>query len=65
MLLGIKSTALKFGDKTKFYLSGFGSAMISSLIISGFYAHQTFPYYTAVGLVSTHLFYQVKLFLPR
>ncbi|XP_011498386.1 PREDICTED: 4-hydroxybenzoate polyprenyltransferase, mitochondrial [Ceratosolen solmsi marchali] len=52
LLLGIKSTALKFGDKTKFYLSCFGSAMVFNLIISGFYAHQTFPYYTAVGLTA-------------
>lgn len=62
ILLGIKSTALKFGDETKFYLTGFGISMISNLLISGFNAGQTLPYYAAVGLVGSHLFYQVKIF---
>ena len=59
MLLGIKSTALKFGDSTKLYLTGFSTVMISSLILSGYFAEQTVPYYASVGLVGSHLFYQV------
>lgn len=59
VLLGIKSTALKFGDRTKLYLACFGTTMISSLVISGICADQTFPYYAAVGLVGSHLFHQV------
>lgn len=55
----MKSTAIKFGDNTKFYLSGFTIAMISSLVISGVLATQTWPYYTAIGLVTAHISKQV------
>jgi len=60
ILLGMKSTAIKFGEDTKFYLSGFGIAMIAGLIISGVLTTQTWPYYTAVGLIATHVSNQVK-----
>lgn len=59
VIIGIKSTALKFGDKSKIYLSGFSTVMITGLIASGILAAQTWPYYTAVGLVGTHLVNQV------
>lgn len=61
ILLGMKSTAIKFGEDTKFYLSGFGIVMILSLITSGILTTQTLPYYTAVGLIGTHIGNQVKL----
>jgi len=61
ILLGIKSTAIKFGEDTKFYLSGFGIAMIAGLIISGVLTTQTWPYYTAIGLIATHVSNQVKI----
>jgi len=60
-LLGIKSTAIKFGDDTKFYLSGFGMVMIASLITSGILTTQTWPYYTAVGLIAIHISNQVTV----
>ncbi|XP_014477479.1 PREDICTED: 4-hydroxybenzoate polyprenyltransferase, mitochondrial [Dinoponera quadriceps] len=59
ILLGIKSTAIKFGDDTRFYLSGFTIAMLVSLITSGVLAAQTWPYYTAVGVVAAHLSSQI------
>ncbi|KAJ8676405.1 hypothetical protein QAD02_012192 [Eretmocerus hayati] len=59
LLLGIKSTALKFGDKTKLYLAGFSAAMITSLIVSGVFADQSLPYYASVGIVGSHLSYQL------
>lgn len=57
--IGIKSTALKFDDKTKLYLAGFGTMMITGLITSGLLVSQTWPYYTAVGLVGTHITNQI------
>lgn len=57
----MKSTAIKFGDDTKFYLSGFTIAMITSLVTSGILVAQTWPYYTAVGLVAAHIGNQVKI----
>ena len=62
LLLGIKSTALKFGNNTKLYLSGFGASMIVGLVTSGIVVEQTLPYYVAVGLVGSHLVHQVKKF---
>ncbi|CAD1472281.1 unnamed protein product [Heterotrigona itama] len=59
IIVGIKSTALKFEDKTKFYLSGFSIVMITGLLTSGILSTQTWPYYTALGLVSTHLGNQI------
>lgn len=61
IIIGIKSTALKFGNKTKTYLSGFSVVMITGLILSGVLISQTWPYYTAVGLVGTHLANQVQI----
>ncbi|XP_046624237.1 4-hydroxybenzoate polyprenyltransferase, mitochondrial isoform X3 [Neodiprion virginianus] len=59
ILLGIKSTALKFGDNTKVWLSCFGTSMISSLLTSGIMVDQTWPYYVAVGVVGSHLANQI------
>lgn len=60
LLLGIKSTALKFGDNTKLYLSGFGASMIGSLLTSGVVSGQTWPYYVAVSVVAGHVVEQVS-----
>lgn len=60
LLVGIKSTALKFGRKTKLYLSGFGASMIGGLITSGLIIDQTLPYYASVGLVGSHIAHQVR-----
>lgn len=38
MKVGVKSTALRFGDSTKEWITGFGIACISSLALSGFNA---------------------------
>lgn len=59
LLLGIKSTAIKFDKDTKIWLSAFGVTMISSLIGSGVMNQQTLPYYGAVSLVAMHLASQI------
>lgn len=58
--LGIKSTALRFANDTKIWLSGFGATMIGSLLLSGVMNCQTWPYYTSVGLVAAHIASQIK-----
>lgn len=58
-LLGIKSTAIRFGDNTKLWLSGFSTAMIGGLVASGMVCEQTWPYYSAVGVISAHLAHQI------
>lgn len=59
LLAGIKSTALRFGDNTKIWLTFFSSAMISGLTTAGLVCDQTWPYYTTVGLVGAHLAQQI------
>jgi 4-hydroxybenzoate polyprenyltransferase len=59
VLLGIKSTAIRFGTNTKLWLSGFSAAMIGNLVTAGLVCDQTWPYYTAVSLLSTHIAQQV------
>ena len=54
-MLGIKSTALKFGDNTNLWLSGFSLTMTSSLLFTGYICEQTWPYYTSVALVAIQL----------
>lgn len=36
--VGVKSTALRFGDLTKYWIGGFGAACIGSLALSGYNA---------------------------
>ncbi|XP_023312782.1 4-hydroxybenzoate polyprenyltransferase, mitochondrial-like [Anoplophora glabripennis] len=58
--LGIKSTAIKFNQDTKLWLSAFASTMIGNLFLSGVMSDQTWPYYTSVALVATHLASQIS-----
>ena len=59
LLLGIKSTALRFGDNTKLWLTGFSAAMCTSLVTTGLVCEQSWPYYTMIGLVGAHLAQQI------
>jgi 4-hydroxybenzoate polyprenyltransferase len=60
VLLGIKSTAIKFGENTKIWLSGFSAMMVSGLLVTGVQCDQTWPYYVSVGFVAAHLGTQVN-----
>lgn len=59
-IIGIKSTALKFGDQTWKWLSGFGLTFVSSLLLTGYNAQLAWPYYSAVAAVAFHVTNQVK-----
>lgn len=59
LVLGIKSTALKFGDSTVKWLAGFSGCMCSALLLAGWAANQTWPYYLGVTLSSAHIWRQV------
>lgn len=58
--MGVKSTALRFGEQTKPWLSGFSVAMLSGLVAAGINAEQTLPYYTVLSAVALHLTHQVR-----
>ncbi|TSM85944.1 4-hydroxybenzoate polyprenyltransferase, mitochondrial [Bagarius yarrelli] len=57
--LGVKSTALRFQEHTKPWLSAFTVAMLSGLILAGTNANQTAPYFVAVSAVGLHLAQQI------
>ncbi|CAB0001349.1 unnamed protein product [Nesidiocoris tenuis] len=59
LMIGIKSTAIKFGDKTRSYLSLFSLGMVGNLLLCGAMADQTWPFYTSVSLVTAHLIHQM------
>lgn len=50
-LVGVKSTALRFGDSTKKWVTGFGVACICSLALSGFNANlgNTFTFFIGMS----------------
>ncbi|GIY90827.1 4-hydroxybenzoate polyprenyltransferase, mitochondrial [Caerostris darwini] len=60
VLVKIKSTALKFKENTKYYLTGFSTSMITLLLLSGYNCEQTWPFYASVGLTSILLMSQIK-----
>ncbi|MBN3303658.1 COQ2 protein, partial [Amia calva] len=59
VLVGVKSTALRFQEQTKPWLAGFSVAMLSGLVLTGVNSDQTLPYYGALSVVAVHLAYQV------
>ncbi|KAJ7327181.1 hypothetical protein JRQ81_016940 [Phrynocephalus forsythii] len=59
LAIGIKSTALRFNENTKLWLSGFSAMMLLGLTVTGINCDQTFPYYAAVMAVGSHLAQQI------
>ncbi|KAL1563266.1 Palmitoyl-protein thioesterase 1 [Salvia divinorum] len=59
MIVGVKSTALRFADSTKEWISGFGAACIGSLALSGYNAHLELTYYVFLAAGSTQLAWQI------
>ncbi|KAK4775207.1 hypothetical protein SAY86_010142 [Trapa natans] len=57
--VGVKSTALRFGDFTKKWISGFGLACISGLALSGYNADIGLPYYAFLAAASGQLAWQI------
>ena len=56
---GVKSTALRFGDLTKQWLTGFGVPCIIALAISGYKAGLGMPYYTFLVIAAYQLTWQI------
>ncbi|XXG60335.1 hypothetical protein AAC387_Pa04g2267 [Persea americana] len=57
--VGVKSTALRFGDLTKNWVTGFGIACISGLTLSGFNAELGWPYYACLSVAACQLGWQI------
>lgn len=58
-VIGMKSTALKFGDKTKRYLWMFSASMVSNLVLAGLASGQSWPFYLAAAATGAHLARQI------
>ncbi|XP_014768775.1 4-hydroxybenzoate polyprenyltransferase, mitochondrial isoform X2 [Octopus bimaculoides] len=59
MRIGVKSTALKFGDQTKLWLAGSSVFMFGNLALSGYMCDQIWPYYTALAFTMLHVANQI------
>ncbi|KAK7856735.1 4-hydroxybenzoate polyprenyltransferase [Quercus suber] len=57
--VGVKSTALRLGDSTKEWITGFGIASISSLALCGYNAGIGWPYYAFLTAASGQLAWQI------
>ena len=60
LALGLGSASIVMGDNTKYWLTGFGAAMVSGLVLVGVMAEQTVAYYLAVALTAAHVGHQVR-----
>uniref|UniRef100_A0A1J3ETJ9 4-hydroxybenzoate polyprenyltransferase, mitochondrial n=1 Tax=Noccaea caerulescens TaxID=107243 RepID=A0A1J3ETJ9_NOCCA len=57
--VGVKSTALRFGDNTKLWLTGFGTASMGFLALSGLSADLGWQYYASLAAASGQLGWQI------
>ncbi|KAL3679344.1 hypothetical protein R1sor_022300 [Riccia sorocarpa] len=57
--VGVKSTALRFGDNTRTWLGGFSATCISGLTLAGINADLGWPFYAGIAASAGHLAWQV------
>lgn len=58
--VGVKSTALRFGDDTRLWLTGFSTAFVSGMSLAGYNAGLGWPFYVGVAATAGHLAWQVS-----
>jgi len=58
-MIGVKSTALKFGAASKNWISSFYATSLVLVMFSGHMAQMGWPFYAAVGLGALHMGWQV------
>lgn len=57
---GVKSTALLFGDRTKQWLSGFATAHVACLALTGVNAGCGALYFAGVAAAAAHMAWQIR-----
>jgi 4-hydroxybenzoate polyprenyltransferase len=62
VLIGVKSTALKFGDATPKYLAAFFAAALALILTSCILVGASWPAYVALAAAACHAGWQVKTF---
>ena len=58
--IGIKSTAILFGEKTKYWVTLFYSFMLLSLFSFGVFNQTNFLFFIGLFFIAMHLYYQIK-----
>lgn len=59
LAIGLKSTALKFGERTKPWLVGFFLVSMSLIGLSGYLVQLNWPFYAGLAAAGLHLVWQV------
>ncbi|VBB27169.1 unnamed protein product [Acanthocheilonema viteae] len=59
LIVGVKSTALLFGDKMKYWLTGFTAITMLGIGATGIIVQQTWPFYGALAVTGAHLTWQI------
>jgi len=59
IIIGMGSTAIKFGSQTPVCLGCFATLMVSSLAYTGLLCNQTLPYFASVAAIAAHLSHQI------
>lgn len=59
MLIGVKSTALKFGAATKIWLIGFYTVAAAMILLAGWLANTGVLFYPLMIIAAAHLIYQI------
>lgn len=59
-LVGVKSTALLFGDKTKTWAAGFAVTQALGMVLAGQAAGCALPYFAGVAAGSAHVAWQIS-----
>ncbi|EKX39470.1 hypothetical protein GUITHDRAFT_158409 [Guillardia theta CCMP2712] len=59
-LVGVKSTALYFGEQTKPALAAWSSFFVASLLVSGKFAGMGIPYAVGVAGAAVHMAWQIR-----
>jgi 4-hydroxybenzoate polyprenyltransferase len=60
--LGLHSTALRFADKGKQWISGFYIATIALWVYAGLGMHMAWPYYVVIAAIAAHFVWQMCVF---
>ena len=58
--VGVRSTALRFGDHTQMWLAGFSALTVAGLAAAGHAAGVGDPYYVGVTAAAAHLAWQLR-----
>jgi len=59
VIVGVKSTALKFGERSKIWLSGFYTVTLVLIAVAGYLVDLAWPFYLVLSLGGLHLSWQI------